>query len=145
MKLELAAMVDGNHVVSVYVGIPRGVYAVHFDNKHVCFEEGTKLSGLFQTGIMMVSRFGEQDLIPKENFPGVLCFPCGTLTVGKDGHKKIIMEYIDTTNGPIKRHNHPEGIVEVYLSADQPYHGEVCGLGEFHNPFCNHTIAVKVI
>lgn len=145
MKLELAVMTNGNRVISVYVGTEQGVYAVHFENKHICFEEGTKLSDLFETGITMVSKFTEKDLIPKEGAPGVMCFPCGTMSVCRDGSKKVVMEYMDTTGGTVKRHNHPLGVLEVYLSADKPFHGEVCGDGEFHNPFCDHTISVKVI
>ena len=145
MKFELNVMVHNGIIQGVLVETADGVYSVSFDRERVCFEKDVKLADLLTNNVFLVAEFTEDDLIPKENFDGVLCYPCGKLTIGHRLRKEIIMEYLDTSNGQIPRHNHPDGVQEVYLSLDPPFEARICGFGRFHEPFCNHTLAVKVI
>lgn len=145
MKFKLAAMVDIDRVIGIYLETPHGVYSASLVRKHICFEENLELSELFVPPVNMVSTFSEEDLIPKEGCDGVLCYPCGTKEIGIINKTDIVMEYLDTSNGKIPRHSHPEGVMEIYFSADMPDRAEICGYGGFHEPFCDHTIAVKLI
>lgn len=145
MKLELSVMVHSDSSFDIFVGTSDGVYLVNFEHNHICFEEGAKVSDLLIGDVSVTSEFTEDDLIPKKEFEGVRHYHCATATIGRFFKKDIIMEYLDTSNGKIPRHTHSDGVMEVYLSLDPPHIGKICGFGEFHEPFCNHTIAVKVI
>lgn len=58
---------------------------------------------------------------------------------------KVILDYLDTTKGKISLHPHKGRIREVYLSTKRPFCGEICDVGEYHEPFTDNTVAVKVI
>lgn len=145
MKFKLNVMMHGDSIVGVFVEMDEGVYSISIERNHVCFEKNVKLKDLIINTDFFTAEFTEEDLVPKEDLEGVLCYPCSKLTVGRYLKKEIVIEYLDTTNGEIPRHNHPEGVMEVYLSTDSPYQGKICSFGEFHEPFCDHTLAIKII
>lgn len=145
MKFEMNVIVHNDTIQGILVDTGTGVYSISLDRNQICFEKNVKLSDLLTNNIFLVAEFEESDLIPKENFEGVLHYPCGKLQVGSCFRKELIMEYLDTSGGQIPRHNHPEGVQEIYLSLDPPYKGALCGFGGFHEPFCKHTLAIKVV
>lgn len=145
VKFEMNVIVHHDTIQGILVDTGAGVYSINLDRNRICFEKNVKLSDLLTNNIFLVSEFTESDLIPKENFDGVLHYPCGKLQVGSCFRKELIMEYLDTSGGQIPRHSHPEGVQEIYLSLDPPYEGKLCSFGCFHEPFCNHTLAIKVV
>lgn len=58
---------------------------------------------------------------------------------------KVILDYLDTTEGEISLHPHKGNVKEVYLSSKRPFCGEICDVGEYHKPFTDKTVAVKLI
>lgn len=148
MKFELGVLMHKDKIRGIFVQTPEGVYSINSISgewNKICFEKGEKLSNLIVTDISMKSEFTEKDLIPKTPFDGVLCYPCGKLILNDHFIKEIIVEYLDTSGGNIPRHNHPDGVEEFYLSLDEPFKGKHCKFGEFHEPFCNHTLAIKIV
>lgn len=132
---------------TVFVGIEGGVYKIQFDSKTQKVEFRKIKDVLQNCEVLFVStEFQENDLMPKKRTDGVLCYPCCELFFTEDGKKyKLIMEYLDTSFAKISTHGHPENVTEVYLSVEAPYQGEVCEFGEVHQPFVDHTLAVKLV
>lgn len=135
----------------IHVGIPEGVYAVNFDTKSVEFYAGISMEQISCLNIIMYSpEFTKADLKskggPYDPTGKAKHFDCGCLKDrGFYKEYQFNMEYLDTSEGPISNHNHEKGVREVYLSVKEPFVGEVCGEGEFHEPFEEETLAVKLI
>lgn len=145
MKFKLSTMFRNDSSLDILVETPDGVYLVNFERNHVCFEKNVHISDILVGNVLHECEFTAEDLMPKKGMNGVRYYPCLNTTVGHLLKKDIVMEYLDTSAGRIPRHNHPGCAVEVYLSVDAPYTGMICGIGEFHEPFCDQTIAVKMI
>lgn len=110
MKFELNAIIHNDTIQGILVDTGIGVYSINLDRNRICFEKDIKLSDLLTNNIFLVAEFEESDLIPKENFSGVLHYPCGKLQVGCCFRKELIIEYLGTSGGQIPRHNHPESL-----------------------------------
>lgn len=165
----------------VSITLPRrteAAYLIDFNTRKVFFYQGeADLKRLFLRGLTyeddpyhmwrghdtsINSSFSEADMEEKIGVSGitgtVMSCIVGRAQFVKDGKElELIAEYLDTTNGKLPKHSHPNlkhptkpnctgKVREAYLNADSPYgRGEVCGYGEFHEPFTDHTIAIKVI
>lgn len=158
MKFELFVTTEcnsknnGEKNVVVYVGIPAGTFVVDFTEGTAKLLSKTKLKDVAMAiaeGTIIPNvleyEFDDQDLKPKEGFPGVKSYKGATVKL-HDGiaWRKLLIEYLDTTGGSIPMHKHNPGEKEVYISADFPFEGRFCNLGESHEPFAEHTIAVKL-
>lgn len=132
---------------TVFVGINAGVYKVQFDSSKNKVEFRKDKDILQNCEVLYVStEIYENDLTPKHGTEGVLYFPCCELFFRENGKRyKLIMEYLDTSFCKILTHGHPDNVTEVYLSVEEPYKGEVCDFCDVHQPFVNHTLAVKLI
>lgn len=132
---------------TVFVGVKDGVYKVQFDSNTQKVEFRRVKDVLQNCEILYVStEFYDCDLMPKRGNDGVLCYPCCELHFSENGKKyTLIMEYLDTSFAKLATHGHPENVTEVYLSVEEPYRGEVCEFGNVHQPFVDHTLAVKLV
>ena len=152
---DVKVMAEGTAVIAL-VGVEGGVYAVDFGRRKINFMERKDFSKTvdFFRGFVNLKNvyttpdFYSRNLKAKPNMKGVRYYPCGNITVYDavmtQRNKKLIMEYLDTSKGEIAEHDHPDGCMEVYLSAEAPYFGEFCDFGETHKPFCKKTVVVKM-
>ena len=153
---DVELMIEGTSVMAL-IGVEGGVYAVDFGRKTIQFMERKDFKeavGFLSEFVNFKSvyhtpEFTQRNLKAKAGHPGVMCYPCGRVTVFDtvmtQRDKMLVMEYLDTSKGEIPEHDHlPDRCIEVYLSAEAPYRGEVCDFGEKHKPFCEKTVAVKL-
>lgn len=126
-------------------------YLVLFDAKKVLCATRENRSVIINSEFMIENGYScanfkvdEKDLQEKQGMPGVESFLCAVFYVGEgNDQKKMIVEYLE---GDVPDHDHGSpNIREVYLAAEGPMKGEICGYGESHKTFCKKTIAVKVI
>ena len=132
---------SGNDGKKVVITFPFGSYRVDFGRKEVEFTK--KEIQLYAPDIRFEMELSKEMLTPKPECEGVYHY-MDSIDIYSYNYK-VDIEYLDTTHGKIKMHNHPEGVEEVYVSAEEPYYGEICSEGESHKPFATHTVAVKII
>lgn len=157
MKFEMAlSVIEGENSmrdeVIVVLGLEKGVYVGKFVEGAVSFFDKLKFDQAFEVlkkqfdlGNIIAFEFDENGLIPKPGFPGVLYRPCGIITVTSLKRKKrLIIEYLDTTKGTIPLHKHQPWEREIYFSCEEKFEGRVCDYNQQHQPFAEHTFAVKM-
>lgn len=84
-------------------------------------------------------------LLPHEKFGGVKHFYFGKFKTDLGKFRLTLeVEYLDTTEGDVTKHIHPDHVREVYLNLEEPYDGRVCSFYQEHETFCKHTLAIKV-
>lgn len=130
-----------------FVGIgEEGCYRIDLTDKTVDFIPG-KLEMDKVPMIMLKVNMPFENYLEPLNSP---YNPTGKAMHYEWGHINVkgtqcILDYLDTTEGEISLHPHKGKVIEVYLSAEYPYVGEICAVGEYHKPFTEKTIAVKII
>lgn len=129
----------------VQIGM-EGVYRVDFAEKTVEFIPGELELENVPMVMLGINIPIEDYLVPLDspyNSSGnAMHYEWGQVNVGGD---RCILDYLDTREGEISLHPHKGNVKEVYLSAEAPYSGEICDVGEYHKPFTEKTIAVKII
>lgn len=138
LSVSVRSDVGGKKVV---VSLPFGSYFADFGRKNVVFYQ--KSFQMYDPDIRTAMRFDENELSLKPNCDGVLHYFDSIDISGYD--YKVEIEYLNTENGKIEMHSHPKGVEELYVSAEKPYHGEICKEGESHKPWATKTVAVKII
>lgn len=156
MKFQVAAMAEkainakgGDDSIVVLVGIPEGTFVVNYLNGTAEFFKKVGLESVvislaknLDTKVVVEYEFGPAQMTTKENFRGVKTYKGDSIKLYVGGKwRKLLVEYLD---GKIGSHKHKFGQREVYVSTDAPFEGRVCNLGESHETFAEHTIAVKL-
>lgn len=150
---------EDNLLACIYLPKKSGAYWVNFNSREVKYYSYNDVRHMLQTtigdekegpDISIRFKFSESEMTKKTATPEiigkVMSIVLGNITWFKGGKElNLLVEYLDTTYGKIQKHYHPGKVREVYLSTHSPYGGEVCGYGEAHEPFSNHTIAIKFI
>lgn len=139
MYYKMYVKEGGNNIA---VELPFGTYRVDFARKRVEFQKDDSVY-LYSPDIIMEKKFFDGCLEPKEGFDGVM-HSFDRVDICEYDYM-IDIEYLDLTSGNIPRHSHPGKVQEVYLATEQPYRGEICLEGEYHEPFAKKQLAVKII
>lgn len=144
-----------HHDVNVLVQINEiGIYYVNFSRGEVFFQEGTLIED-YEGNTVEVEFDENRDLVPHSVCKNAMHHQCmiwKPRTISKEfaPRWKLNADYLD---GVIENHNHGNPkIREVYLSAEAPFVGKICGYCEEHSSsdiFPNgeggKMVAVKVI
>lgn len=139
MKFKVDVKEKGKKVA---VNLSSGSYKVNFERNEVEYFTGGKVC-MYKPDISIDIEFCDCDMTAKEGFDGVKHYYDRIDIVEYD--YIVDIEYLDLTNGKVPLHNHPGKTVEVYLSTEEPYSGEICLEGASHEPFAEKIIAVKII
>jgi len=150
MKYEVAARYDYyTDNVLLVVGFSDGVYRVDFNASKVEFSKDC--FNIEQPDfILTTAEFTLKNLTEKKNVSDSVgtimskLFEGRTITRG-DRTIEFVIEFLDTSIGKIPYHSHPDNVREVYLSMDAPFVGNVCPYNGMHEPFSDHTLAIKLI
>lgn len=124
-----------------------GVYAANFISNKVEFIKLAKIHKFDFSHILMAVNYDFDGFMEPVNASvnptgRAMHYELGQISVKGN---KIILDYLDTSEGEILEHPHPGKVKEVYFSAEAPFKGEICDVGMKHAPFAEKTIAVKFI
>lgn len=140
---------DDAYNVEVSFGKDDPTYWVNFSvvNSYVSTEPNPKVSKEIPIiEIAFPKKIDERQLTEHPVYKGVKYYLFGEFVFEVNSKKvKLIIEYLDTTHGTIPLHSHKKGIREAYLSCKKPYIGTLCSYDESHKPFCNKTLAIKLV
>lgn len=160
MKFELAtiaakpnAKINIRSGETVFVGIAQGIFVINFTRGTMDFFPELKLETVVldiasdvNIGNVIEYEFSEQDLKPKDGFPGVKSYRGPTIKV-YDGEnwRRLVVEYFDTTKVKIPSYKHNVGKQEAYIYMDDLFEANVYSCREAHEHFTQHFIMVKLI
>lgn len=131
--------------INIFVQVNEvGTYLVNFNNDEVRFFEGMMLQE-FTGNVVEVEFDEEKSLTPHDVCKNAEHHPCFTWVTnweyegcpidelserGVDKRWRVVVDYL---KGKIESHSHEKEVREVYLSAEAPYFGKVCGYGKIHS------------
>lgn len=99
---------------------------------------------LMNADISEILEITPDNLTEKEGCPEVL-HSVTEIACESKGYKAII-EYMDLPRpDAIEKHQHPQGVEEIYASLEEPYEVRLCKDGETHSSFAKKQLAVKII
>lgn len=143
----LAKAVLPQNDILVEVRIPNvATYHVNFVSEN-CYVKSSTRAEYTLTGWQIhkyLPNIDESMLTAHPRFGNVKRFYFGKDVVFLGNERMIIeIEYLDTRNGQVDTHIHPNHVREVYLNLEAPYDGRVCDYYQKHETYCNHTLAIK--